>query len=137
MAIRKFYFPNILIYLIVSLEWNVPKLAFSVLQKLHNSYFSLCLNEMLLHTMIVFHRFQSIWKEPINEYLFSDDGPELPMKSSDEFKPFMRRLPEFKFWYVTFYNKHENCTCLVNIKEKNNLLCLHWLYLYNLSMYEL
>ncbi|XP_052760858.1 protein RER1-like [Mya arenaria] len=28
-----------------------------------------------------------------------DDGPELPTKSSDEFKPFMRRLPEFKFWY--------------------------------------
>ncbi|XP_045161570.2 protein RER1-like isoform X2 [Mercenaria mercenaria] len=29
----------------------------------------------------------------------SDDGPELPTRSSDEFKPFMRRLPEFKFWY--------------------------------------
>ena len=22
----------------------------------------------------------------------------LPMKSDDEFKPFIRRLPEFKFW---------------------------------------
>lgn len=29
----------------------------------------------------------------------SDDGPMLPTKGSDEFKPFMRRLPEFKFWY--------------------------------------
>lgn len=28
-----------------------------------------------------------------------EDGPELPTKSTDEFKPFMRRLPEFKFWY--------------------------------------
>jgi len=28
-----------------------------------------------------------------------DEGPELPTKSNDEFKPFMRRLPEFKFWY--------------------------------------
>lgn len=24
----------------------------------------------------------------------------LPMKGSDEFKPFIRRLPEFKFWYA-------------------------------------
>jgi hypothetical protein len=23
----------------------------------------------------------------------------LPMKSNEEFKPFIRRLPEFKFWY--------------------------------------
>lgn len=27
------------------------------------------------------------------------DGPELPTKSNEEFRPFMRRLPEFKFWY--------------------------------------
>lgn len=26
------------------------------------------------------------------------DGPLLPTKGSDEFKPFIRRLPEFKFW---------------------------------------
>lgn len=26
------------------------------------------------------------------------DGASLPMKGSDEFKPFIRRLPEFKFW---------------------------------------
>ncbi|CAA7407619.1 unnamed protein product [Spirodela intermedia] len=29
----------------------------------------------------------------------SDDAPLLPTKSSDEFRPFVRRLPEFKFWY--------------------------------------
>lgn len=28
------------------------------------------------------------------------DGPLLPTKGSDEFKPFIRRLPEFKFWLV-------------------------------------
>ncbi len=27
------------------------------------------------------------------------DGPLLPVSSADEFKPFIRRLPEFKFWY--------------------------------------
>lgn len=29
-----------------------------------------------------------------------DDAPVLPTKSSDEFRPFVRRLPEFKFWYA-------------------------------------
>ncbi|XP_054720373.1 protein RER1-like [Uloborus diversus] len=28
-----------------------------------------------------------------------DDGLELPMTVNKEFKPFIRRLPEFKFWY--------------------------------------
>ncbi|KAK8914598.1 Protein RER1B [Platanthera zijinensis] len=27
------------------------------------------------------------------------EGAALPTKDSDEFKPFIRRLPEFKFWY--------------------------------------
>lgn len=29
----------------------------------------------------------------------SSDGPVLPTRGSDEFKPFIRRLPEFKFWH--------------------------------------
>ena len=28
------------------------------------------------------------------------EGPELPTKSDQEFRPFVRRLPEFKFWCV-------------------------------------
>ena len=28
-----------------------------------------------------------------------DDGLSLPTRQSDEFRPFIRRLPEFKFWY--------------------------------------
>lgn len=27
------------------------------------------------------------------------DAPSLPTRGSDEFRPFVRRLPEFKFWY--------------------------------------
>ncbi|KAK4434412.1 protein RER1A [Sesamum alatum] len=27
------------------------------------------------------------------------DGPSLPTRGSDEFRPFVRRLPEFKFWH--------------------------------------
>lgn len=29
-----------------------------------------------------------------------DQGPELPTKANEEFRPFIRRLPEFKFWYA-------------------------------------
>lgn len=28
-----------------------------------------------------------------------DSGPALPTRVNDEFKPFIRRLPEYKFWY--------------------------------------
>ena len=36
-------------------------------------------------------------------YIFHDlhiilDGPSLPTKANEEFRPFIRRLPEFKFW---------------------------------------
>jgi len=31
-----------------------------------------------------------------------DDAPRLPTRSTEEFRPFVRRLPEFKFWYITF-----------------------------------
>ncbi|CAF1390339.1 unnamed protein product [Rotaria magnacalcarata] len=31
-----------------------------------------------------------------------DDALNLPTRSTDEFRPFIRRLPEFKFWYITF-----------------------------------
>jgi len=29
----------------------------------------------------------------------SKEGPTLPTKGNEEFRPFVRRLPEFKFWY--------------------------------------
>lgn len=31
-----------------------------------------------------------------------EDEPHLPTKSDEEFRPFMRRLPEFKFWYTSW-----------------------------------
>ncbi|KAL9840907.1 putative retrieval of early ER protein Rer1 [Arabidopsis thaliana] len=35
----------------------------------------------------------------VDPELDTSDGPMLPTKGSDEFKPFIRWLPEFKFWY--------------------------------------
>lgn len=29
-----------------------------------------------------------------------DSGPSLPTKVNDEFRPFIRRLPEYKFWFL-------------------------------------
>lgn len=37
--------------------------------------------------------------DPSFEESDPDDGPSLPTKNNEEFRPFMRRLPEFKFWY--------------------------------------
>ncbi|KAK3754509.1 hypothetical protein QZH41_019348 [Actinostola sp. cb2023] len=38
--------------------------------------------------------------DPALEDLDDDDeGPSLPTRSDEEFRPFIRRLPEFKFWY--------------------------------------
>nr|XP_016481401.1 PREDICTED: protein RER1B-like isoform X3 [Nicotiana tabacum] len=34
----------------------------------------------------------------VDPELEPSDGAMLPTKGSDEFKPFIRRLPEFKFW---------------------------------------
>ena len=33
------------------------------------------------------------------EYEADEDGPALPTSQNEEFRPFIRRLPEFKFWY--------------------------------------
>lgn len=45
--------------------------------------------------------------------LDDEDEPHLPTKSDEEFRPFMRRLPEFKFWYTTFKSLAISlfCTC--------------------------
>eukprot|EP00871_Galdieria_phlegrea_P005115 jgi/Galph1/5604/GphlegSOOS_G4286.1 len=38
------------------------------------------------------------WKDRSALSSTSSEGPSLPVSSSDEFRPFVRRLPEFKFW---------------------------------------
>uniref|UniRef100_A0A3B6UBV0 Protein RER1 n=1 Tax=Triticum aestivum TaxID=4565 RepID=A0A3B6UBV0_WHEAT len=40
-------------------------------------------------------------------------GPALPTRGNNEFKPFIRRLPEFKFWYLPGWCVED----LVNIFE--------------------
>jgi hypothetical protein len=43
----------------------------------------------------------------VDPELQHEEGPALPTKSDQEFKPFIRRLPEFKFWCVVCF-----CLCV-------------------------
>lgn len=53
--------------------------------------------------------------------LSSDAGASLPTRGSDEFKPFIRRLPEFKFWLLSTYSlgftKNVSYTLFIDIKK--------------------
>jgi len=66
------------------------------------------------------------------------EGPALPSKGSDEFKPFIRRLPEFKFWYaltkafcvafvLTFFT-------IFDVPVFWPILLLYWIVLFVLTM---
>lgn len=66
------------------------------------------------------------------------DGAALPTKGSDEFKPFIRRLPEFKFWYsitkafcvaflMTFFS-------VFDVPVFWPILLLYWIVLFVLTM---
>ena len=37
--------------------------------------------------------------DPVTQQSEDDDDGGLPTSSQEEFRPFIRRLPEFKFWY--------------------------------------
>ncbi|KAK4599801.1 hypothetical protein RGQ29_009730 [Quercus rubra] len=66
------------------------------------------------------------------------DGASLPTKGSDEFRPFVRRLPEFKFWYsitkafcvaflMTFFS-------LFDVPVFWPILLCYWVVLFVLTM---
>jgi hypothetical protein len=53
----------------------------------------------LLNVFLAFltPKFDPALEEELNE--LDDQGPALPTSKDDEFRPFIRRLPEFKFWF--------------------------------------
>lgn len=66
------------------------------------------------------------------------DGASLPTKGSDEFKPFIRRLPEFNFWYsitkafiiafiMTFFS-------VLDVPVFWPILVCYWIVLFALTM---
>ena len=54
----------------------------------------------LLNAFLLFlsPKFQPSVDDMDNEADLEDEGPALPTKLDDEFRPFIRRLPEFVFW---------------------------------------
>lgn len=72
------------------------------------------------------------------EILDADNGPSLPTSGSDEFRPFVRRLPEFKFWYsitkafciafvMTFFSAFD-------VPVFWPILLFYWVVLFTLTM---
>lgn len=72
------------------------------------------------------------------EILDADHGPSLPTSGSDEFRPFVRRLPEFKFWYsitkafciafvMTFFSAFD-------VPVFWPILLFYWVVLFTLTM---
>ncbi|RMD40286.1 hypothetical protein DV735_g4843, partial [Chaetothyriales sp. CBS 134920] len=67
-----------------------------------------------------------------------DAGSSLPTKQDEEFRPFIRRLPEFKFWYSA--TKAIVASLAASLFEIFDLpvfwpvLVLYWLILFSLTM---
>ncbi|GAU38284.1 hypothetical protein TSUD_157690 [Trifolium subterraneum] len=72
------------------------------------------------------------------EILDAEHGPSLPTSGSDEFRPFVRRLPEFKFWYsitkafciafvMTFFSAFD-------VPVFWPILLFYWVVLFTLTM---
>ena len=68
-------------------------------------YFACSLCARLLHRVL---RIRDLCLESADRFLSPQvdpemegmDGASLPTQGLDEFKPFIRRLPEFKFWFL-------------------------------------
>lgn len=74
----------------------------------------------------------------VDPELETSNEPMLPTKGSDEFKPFIRRLPEFKFWYsitkafivaffMTFFS-------VFDVPVFWPILLFYWFVLFSLTM---
>ncbi|XP_059307249.1 protein RER1A-like isoform X1 [Lycium ferocissimum] len=67
-----------------------------------------------------------------------DDGPVLPIKGSDEFKPLIRQLPEFNFWYAATIDLCLVLTMtffpVVDVKGCWPLIFISWCLVYGYKM---
>nr|CAG4638799.1 EOG090X0FVI [Cyclestheria hislopi] len=68
----------------------------------------------------------------------SDDGPNLPTKANEEFRPFIRRLPEFKFWYSVSKSTVIALTCtffeVFNVPVFWPILVMYFITLFCITM---
>ncbi|KAG5535574.1 hypothetical protein RHGRI_023369 [Rhododendron griersonianum] len=89
-----------------------------------------------IHVLNLLIAFLSPQVDP--EFHDLSDDPSLPTRGSDEFRPFIRRLPEFKFWYsmtkafciafvVTFFR-------IFDVPAFWPILLIYWVLLFTLTM---
>jgi len=73
-----------------------------------------------------------------DEGLEDGDANSLPTKQDDEFRPFIRRLPEFKFWHSATRAITIGFLCtwsqIFNIPVFWPVLVVYWLILFSLTM---
>ncbi|PKI33345.1 hypothetical protein CRG98_046265 [Punica granatum] len=66
------------------------------------------------------------------------DGPSLPTRGSDEFRPFVRRLPEFKFWLSMTYVFLIGFVCtffsVFDVPVFWPILLFYWVVLFSVTM---
>lgn len=66
------------------------------------------------------------------------EGPGLPTRANEEFRPFMRRLPEFKFWHAVTRSTLFAITCTLfdcfNIPVFWPILVMYFITLFTVTM---
>ncbi|KAJ8486056.1 hypothetical protein OPV22_018541 [Ensete ventricosum] len=91
-----------------------------------------------IYVLNLFIAFLSPQVDPEIQDLVAGPGPSLPTRSSDEFRPFVRRLPEFKFWHsiakafciafvLTFFSAFD-------VPVFWPILLFYWLVLFTVTM---
>ncbi|EDO41443.1 predicted protein [Nematostella vectensis] len=92
-----------------------------------------------IYILNLFIAFLSPRIDPAMEDLDDDDAsPGLPTKADEEFRPFIRRLPEFKFWYGVTRGIVIAMTCtffeFFNIPVFWPILVMYFIILFVLTM---
>ncbi|EXJ92206.1 hypothetical protein A1O3_00756 [Capronia epimyces CBS 606.96] len=97
-----------------------------------------CLGIYLLNLFLAFLQPKFDPSLSQDEGLEDGEGSALPTKQDDEFRPFIRRLPEFKFWHSATRAVAISFVCswfeIFNLPVFWPVLVMYWLILFSLTM---
>ncbi|OAL20197.1 hypothetical protein AYO22_09091 [Fonsecaea multimorphosa] len=97
-----------------------------------------CLGIYLLNLFLAFLQPKFDPSLSQDEGLEDGEGSSLPTKNDDEFRPFIRRLPEFKFWHSATRAITISFLCswfeIFNLPVFWPVLVMYWLILFSLTM---
>lgn len=96
-----------------------------------------CLGIYLLNLFLAFLQPKFDPSLSQDEGLEDGEGSALPTKQDDEFRPFIRRLPEFKFWHSATRAIAISFVCswfeIFNLPVFWPVLVMYWLILFSLT----